>query len=479
MGQTLLVDRAGCRSRPCGPHGATGAGGLAIDYYYHHQQQQQQQQQEKERHAPHQGRLVVAEWGEGRIVRLEDNGARTPLVIDVPDVCQTLSSLSSSSSSFRQQKQQNQQQKQQKQQKQPPLQRRRLQHPTALLYSPRGDLFIMDHVPDCDTSVLLRLPSDRHAEPLTSLSESRAAHAWTSLADRYRHQQSSSSSNDQTKSRANNDNNKDNNKDNDKDGDKDLFYLPEIVWWVDGKRGNQSLVAATATTTTTTATCDDQEEAASLSAFLSTSHMGGMALADQGTMLYVTARQGRSIVLVRIHLGSSEDNDDEDDDDDDNDDDDDDDHKDSNKKVKDDSAKPTKVMTMVPHVVWDFSQPHSEAEGSAESTLAAVLARIQHPGPIVVGRSGRVYMGAGQEQEGNGGGGGILVLDVEQRKVVAQLDTGGAIIRALALGEDGFLYLSTDAGSLLRLRVRDGPITVPTHLIQISTSKRKAAPQKP
>jgi hypothetical protein len=31
-------------------------------------------------------RLIVAEWGEGRITRLEENGARTPLIIDVPPI---------------------------------------------------------------------------------------------------------------------------------------------------------------------------------------------------------------------------------------------------------------------------------------------------------------------------------------------------------------------------------------------------------
>jgi len=231
---------------------------------------------------------------------------------------------------------------------------------------------------------------------------------------------------------------------------------------VDGKRGDQSSAATAAATTT--ATCEDNDaEAASYRSFLSTSHIGGMALAPEGTMLYVTARQGRSIVLLRIHLGlSSDDNDDDDDDDDD--------EEDENVKDKNDFTRPTTDTTMVPHVVWDFSQPPSVPATSAESSLAASLARIQHPGPIAVDRSGRVYLGAGKE-------GGVLVLDVAQHEVVAQLDTGGAMIRALTLGEDGFMYLATDAGSLLRMRIRDGPVKVPTNLVR-KPPKAKAAQKK-
>jgi hypothetical protein len=44
-----------------------GSGGIIVDHW----------------HEP--PRLVVAEWGEGRIARLEENGARTPLVIEYHD----------------------------------------------------------------------------------------------------------------------------------------------------------------------------------------------------------------------------------------------------------------------------------------------------------------------------------------------------------------------------------------------------------
>jgi hypothetical protein len=44
----------------------TGSGGIIIDFLHEAQ------------------RLIVAKWGEGRITRLEENGARTPLIIDVP-----------------------------------------------------------------------------------------------------------------------------------------------------------------------------------------------------------------------------------------------------------------------------------------------------------------------------------------------------------------------------------------------------------
>lgn len=134
IGRTLHLDQAGCRSRElC----AGGAGGIAVDFG------------NKDHYR--EGRLVVAEWGEERIARLEENGARTPLVLQVPDPCH------------------------------PSPATRRVSKPTRLLYTPFGDLLFIDLVPECQTSVLYRLKHATHVAPLPSLASSREAHAWNHL----------------------------------------------------------------------------------------------------------------------------------------------------------------------------------------------------------------------------------------------------------------------------------------------------------
>jgi hypothetical protein len=156
IGKTLHLDDSGCRSnhyRNCPdpkattsrPDGAfanqlVGSGGLAMDF--------------GGKDHPFEGSLVVAEWGEGRIVRLEDNGARTPLMLQIPDVCQGQGN-------------------------------RRLERPHSLMYAPFGDLLAIDYMPDCQQWILMQLPQAVHTKPLESLQESRQAHTWTDLpADR-------------------------------------------------------------------------------------------------------------------------------------------------------------------------------------------------------------------------------------------------------------------------------------------------------
>lgn len=169
IGKTLQLEQSGCRSNrhhtchneSVGSDGAAangiggprllGSGGLTTDFLG--------------KDHFNEGQLVVAEWGEGRIVRLEENGARTPLVITVPNLCQEGErgddgNLTSSTH--------------------PSLVR--LQQPTRMIYTPRGDLLFVDHHTDCNRSGLFLLRAATKLEPLQSLSESRAAHSWTSLS---------------------------------------------------------------------------------------------------------------------------------------------------------------------------------------------------------------------------------------------------------------------------------------------------------
>lgn len=136
IGRTLAMDPSGCRSKQdCFTTGSrNGSGGLAIDFH----------KQEDFR----QGSLVVAEWGEGRIVKVEEEtGARTPLVINVPDACKHASAKP-----------------------------RRVERPIHMLYTPFGDLLFMESSSTCHT--VLRLNQAVHVPPLESAMTSRMAHKW-------------------------------------------------------------------------------------------------------------------------------------------------------------------------------------------------------------------------------------------------------------------------------------------------------------
>jgi hypothetical protein len=102
-------------------------------------------------------RLIIAEWGEGRIVRLEpESGARTPLVLHHYQEGYGV------------------------------------QAPKQLLLTAFGDLIILDSrtttideeggtSSTTTTNTLWQLPQVSRIPPLTSLAESRQAHSWSSL----------------------------------------------------------------------------------------------------------------------------------------------------------------------------------------------------------------------------------------------------------------------------------------------------------
>jgi sugar lactone lactonase YvrE len=143
IGRTLNLKDSGCRSNlkvNCTSSTSTstststsssyGSGGIIVDTW----------------HEP--PRLLVAEWGEGRIARLEDNGVRTPLLMH----------YSSSDG-------------------EPLLQ------PFQLLLTPFGDLLVLDRFVrgDDTSSMLWKVPQVHKIPALPSLAVSREAHAWTSL----------------------------------------------------------------------------------------------------------------------------------------------------------------------------------------------------------------------------------------------------------------------------------------------------------
>ena len=151
IGRSLHLESSGCRSNhylPCvdtdnvdtTTNNNAGSGGMAIDFH------------QGEGESYFEGALIVAEWGEGRIIRMEEsNGARTPLVVQVPDICSSNKTAGDV---------------------------RRLYQPRSILYTPYGDLLVADTDPKCHQAAIYRVSQAVHVESLESLAESRKAHAW-------------------------------------------------------------------------------------------------------------------------------------------------------------------------------------------------------------------------------------------------------------------------------------------------------------
>lgn len=163
IGKTLHVDNSGCRSAnfmDCSSENA-GSGAMAIDFYHNGNPSKQ----------PAEGLLVVSEWGEGRIVRLEDNGARTPLLVHVP--CNAYGDKNEATCS------------------------KRISPAKHMMLTSTGDLLVsvnFDGAQDCHlntsdayqnaatvepSAAIVQLPGAVHLKPLLNLQESREAHTWT------------------------------------------------------------------------------------------------------------------------------------------------------------------------------------------------------------------------------------------------------------------------------------------------------------
>jgi hypothetical protein len=180
IGKTLHLDDAGCRSNQCTlsntetdqriSNKRKGSGAMAIDFYRAGKPSEE---------STSEGLLLVAEWGEGRIVRLEENGARTPIMMHIPcvDRCQI-----------------------EKEQDKSCVQR--VPNSNRMLFTPTGNLIVSVNfdnvVGECSihdtpllnndnaisttsSSSLLLLQNAAHIQPLPSLQISRQAHSWDKL----------------------------------------------------------------------------------------------------------------------------------------------------------------------------------------------------------------------------------------------------------------------------------------------------------
>jgi hypothetical protein len=146
-----------------------------------------------------------------------------------------------------------------------------------------------------------------------------------------------------------------------------------------------------------------------------------MALTHTWTSVYVTAKRDGSIVLLQIPLTAEEDDDEEEED------------------------KDTSTFSMEPKLVMNLSQK---------------LASVQEPGKIAVDRKGRIFWAVSKM---------LLVVDPDKGVILGKLSLP-AEPTSVTLGEDGFLYIST-SNALLRIRVREGPVKVPTNMVVRPASK--------
>lgn len=171
IGKTLHLENSGCRSgtyKNCDSGDSTGSGAMAVDFH---------RAGTPASHAA-EGLLVVAEWGEGRIVRLEENGARTPLLMHAP--CFTCDADREESESVA-----------------ATVCSDSIPNPERMLFTPTGDLIVVvnyqkahecsmtdsasEHTAVSAASALIQLPHAVHVTPLASLQESRLAHSWTDV----------------------------------------------------------------------------------------------------------------------------------------------------------------------------------------------------------------------------------------------------------------------------------------------------------
>ena len=158
IGRSLFMSNSGCRSsfihdcnnetshhnQSSGEENTLGGSGLAIH------------PEIKAEHT-NAGRLVIAERGEGRIVRMEEDGARTPLVINVPSLCHS-------------------------------EQINRVHSPGLMLYSLFGDLIFTDEIGQgcmnnnntSETVTGIYILKEASKIPALPVSLSRSAHKWTS-----------------------------------------------------------------------------------------------------------------------------------------------------------------------------------------------------------------------------------------------------------------------------------------------------------
>eukprot|EP00979_Chaetoceros_neogracilis_P008886 scaffold1993_cov236-Chaetoceros_neogracile.AAC.9 len=149
IGKSLYLDHSGCRSNfwtSCKKDSRSGSKGLIV-----------QAIRDEDRFDI--GSLIIVEGGEKRIVRLEKDGARTPLVLNVPSLCNKNESV-------------------------------RLSSPGKVVYTPFGDLLFTETVQcreqvgnENETRVITKSGLFRIKDvvniPSITFHQSRAAHKWT------------------------------------------------------------------------------------------------------------------------------------------------------------------------------------------------------------------------------------------------------------------------------------------------------------
>jgi hypothetical protein len=162
IGRTLFLEDSGCRSRqhcPKNPSQSSsprisslthqGSGAMAIDYYSPYVSNAGDKNSNLR---SDEGALVVLEYGEQRIVRLENhNGARTPLVLDVP--CRNSNHTHRIGATLA---------------------------PVYMIFTPSGNLWWTMNEPKGCVGIYA-LEYAVHVKPLESLIESRRAHNWNAV----------------------------------------------------------------------------------------------------------------------------------------------------------------------------------------------------------------------------------------------------------------------------------------------------------
>lgn len=346
IGKTLSMIRSGCRSnnfRNCTTDPAVGSGGIIVDTLHEPQ------------------RLIVAEWGEGRIVRLEENGARTPLIIQVPVDKPTMTV-----SAAEVENEENETETPAEIEEDSSPSTRRLERPSKLLMTPFADLLVIDKSDGDD--FLWQLPQIHKIPGLESLSASRKAHAWD-------HLNYTSSS-------------------------------------------HHSGITTGAISTLDATTNDGMPQK-----LLQSSQLGGMVLVPKNWLqLYVTMKQGDSVVVVTLSLEEEDDEAESYDDD---------------EVVAEQTTKAGTKSERQSSIYLDYSQHASK------------------PGPIEVDEKGNLYLVVDD---------GILMLS-PGGGILGKISIPGLSIVDMTLGEDRFLYLATET-KLYRLRLRTKNLSVPTDLVK-------------
>jgi hypothetical protein len=135
--------------------------------------------------------------------------------------------------------------------------------------------------------------------------------------------------------------------------------------------------------------------------------------------LYVTAKKGEDIILLRMDLAEADD---------------------------------------------DAEEQGVRQQGETETimNLSGQIPSIKEPGPIAIDRENRIYLGCSD---------GVLIIDLATRIILGKLETPFSPV-SLTLGEDGFLYIATST-SLLRIRIRHGHMQAPTNVVVKPTKMTK------